>query len=298
MYKVLLTGRHVSLINDFFAQMMNTLDPMTTSMRFDDLVIHLNYFHPDIFIYCMNKESADDMTRIVNLVPRLQRENIPFALIGDSADCDEFNRMSPRYADLTLTRPIATSVIEEKLLEFLKKNVGEPDMSMNFGMETIGNTGIDTGMNPDINTGAPAASDRTSYQNPIQTPPAPKPVARKHILVVDDDYRILKIVKDHLHDKYDIATAPNGKLARKFLMTKTTDLILLDYQMPDEDGPAVLEQLRQDPLTMDIPVVFLTGVTDRSKIAKALVLKPQGYLLKPIDRDKLMELIANIFGEA
>lgn len=114
---------------------------------------------------------------------------------------------------------------------------------------------------------------------------------------MDDDYRILKIVKDYLHDKYDIATAPNGILARRFLKTKTTDLILLDYQMPDEDGPAVLSLLRKDPLTMFIPVIFLTGVTDRQKIAKALVLKPQGYLLKPIDRNKLLEMIAKVLGE-
>ena len=43
----------------------------------------------------------------------------------------------------------------------------------------------------------------------------------------------------------------------------------------------------------DIPVVFLTGVSDRDKIKEAIALRPQGYLLKPIDHNKLMETINN-----
>ena len=66
--------------------------------------------------------------------------------------------------------------------------------------------------------------------------------------------------------------------------------------MPVENGPAVLEKLRANPATRDIPVVFLTGVSDREKIQEALVLKPQGYLLKPIDREKLLEVIHKVIG--
>ncbi len=64
--------------------------------------------------------------------------------------------------------------------------------------------------------------------------------------------------------------------------------------MPEESGPAVLEKLRANPSTKDIPVIFLTGVTDSGKIREALVLKPQGYLLKPIDHDKLMDAITKV----
>lgn len=58
----------------------------------------------------------------------------------------------------------------------------------------------------------------------------------KNILVIDDDARMLKVIKLHLHEKYDVATAISGKIALKFLETKHTDLILLDYAMPDENG--------------------------------------------------------------
>ena len=63
---------------------------------------------------------------------------------------------------------------------------------------------------------------------------------RKHVLVIDDDPIMLKVVKEHLHENYDVATAISGKIAYKFLESKSTDIILLDYEMPGEDGPDVL----------------------------------------------------------
>ena len=119
---------------------------------------------------------------------------------------------------------------------------------------------------------------------------------RKHVLIVDDDAMMLKLMKEYLHEKYDVATALNGKIALKFLERKQTDLILLDYEMPGENGPAVLEQLRASVDTRDIPVIFLTGVTEVKKIQEALALKPQSYLLKPIQRGKLMEAIQKVIG--
>ena len=66
--------------------------------------------------------------------------------------------------------------------------------------------------------------------------------------------------------------------------------------MPEENGLAVLQKLRLNEETKDIPVVFLTGVSDRGKIREALLYKPQGYLLKPIDHEKLKETIAGLIG--
>lgn len=119
---------------------------------------------------------------------------------------------------------------------------------------------------------------------------------RKHVLVVDDDSMMLKLMKEYLHEKYDVATALNGKIALKFLERKQTDLILLDYEMPGENGPAVLEQLRASVDTQNIPVVFITGVTEGKKIQEALALKPQSYLLKPIQQGKLLAAIEKIIG--
>ena len=66
---------------------------------------------------------------------------------------------------------------------------------------------------------------------------------------MDDDVRMLRVIKEHLRKSYDVATAINGKLALKFLENKQTDLILLDYVMPEEDGPAVLRKIHDNPDT-------------------------------------------------
>lgn len=118
---------------------------------------------------------------------------------------------------------------------------------------------------------------------------------KKHILVVDDDARIQRIIKMHLKD-YDVATAISGKVALQFLEDNKTDLILLDYEMPKENGAEVLRKIRANEQTKDLPVVFLTGIADRKKIQEVLLLEPQGYLLKPINRVKLLETIEKIIG--
>ena len=66
--------------------------------------------------------------------------------------------------------------------------------------------------------------------------------------------------------------------------------------MPGEKGPEVLSQIRNNINTKNLPVVFLTGVTDKEKIQDVLAMKPQGYLLKPIDMMKLSSTIKNVIG--
>lgn len=66
--------------------------------------------------------------------------------------------------------------------------------------------------------------------------------------------------------------------------------------MPVENGPEVLKIIRENPAFDDIPVLFLTGITDKEKVRQALILKPQGYLVKPIDKDKLLGTIEKFIG--
>lgn len=118
---------------------------------------------------------------------------------------------------------------------------------------------------------------------------------KKRIMIVDDDVRVARLINKYL-ENYEVATAIGGKAALHFLETKTVDLILLDYEMPGEDGPTVLKKLRANPKTASIPVVFLTGVASREKIQEVLLMRPQGYLLKPVVRNKLLMTIENVIG--
>lgn len=115
----------------------------------------------------------------------------------------------------------------------------------------------------------------------------------KSILVVDDDPRVLRLIRIYLED-YQVAVATSGRVAIRYLENKTVDLILLDYEMPGEDGAQVLKRLHENPKTKDIPVVFLTGVADKKRIQEVLRLNPQGYVLKPVLRNKLLKIIDDV----
>ena len=75
------------------------------------------------------------------------------------------------------------------------------------------------------------------------------------------------------------------------------DLILLDYLMPDMDGPQALTLLRANSDYKNIPVIFLTGVSEKETVIKTLVeLKPEGYVLKPTGKSDLVAKIIDVLG--
>ena len=100
-----------------------------------------------------------------------------------------------------------------------------------------------------------------------------------------------------LEKDYDVAVANSGMMAIKQAKKKMPDSILLDYEMPEWDGKKTLEEIRKDEAIKDIPVVFLTGVADKENITAVLAMKPEGYLLKPIDPDKLMDTIEKVLDK-
>ena len=118
---------------------------------------------------------------------------------------------------------------------------------------------------------------------------------RKSILLVDDDGTFLKMVKDWLSAKYRVTIVTSGAQALMYIADNTPDLILLDYEMPVTSGPQVLEMIRSETKVDSIPVMFLTGKGDRESVMKVLALKPDGYLLKSMPKDKLVAAVDDFF---
>ncbi|MCR5690970.1 MAG: response regulator, partial [Eubacterium sp.] len=111
------------------------------------------------------------------------------------------------------------------------------------------------------------------------------------ILVVDDIAMLLRQIHMLLKEKYDVEVANSGMAAMAAIGRGKPDLILLDYNMPVDDGKRIFEALKASDATKDIPVVFLTGVSDYERVEEIIALRPAGYLLKPPDKDKLVEMI-------
>ena len=120
---------------------------------------------------------------------------------------------------------------------------------------------------------------------------------RRHILVVDDDGTMLRAIKAWLSEKYNVTMASSGMNAITYLAKNKPDLILLDYEMPVCSGPQVLEMIRMEPSTSNIPVMFLTAKGDRESVLKVLQLKPEGYLLKTMQPEQIISTIDNFFEE-
>ncbi len=284
-YKVLVMGKNDSAIDVFFKQMDDNFTVLSSSTRYEDIVGHIDYFAPDDLVYCLCDEPRDSINRMISVDSRLMRSNIPCVILGSKEECDTFEKIAVNVASLVLYRPLSAKDIQAKIQEFMKKRSkpvkgGENNaFAEMLGLDSLALPGLDFSPDPGSQSGS---------GNPVRD--------KKHILVVDDNAMMLKVIKEHLHDKYDVGTAVSGKVALRFLESKTTDLILLDYDMPQENGPAVLEKLRASDATKDIPVIFLTGVTESQKIKEALVLKPQGYLLKPVSREKLLAEIEKYIG--
>lgn len=265
-HSILLVGKNKVMIGEFFTHLMDDLECLSCTGRFEDIKNHLRYYKPDALVYCLLEDSFEEMQQIVSARSRLEESNIPLVAVGQKEDCDAFSRYCANTVDLTIEKDMLTmNQIAARLNRFLDSRTTAKEQRL-----------------PDEHLLAEAMR--------ILDMEAPQP-AQKHILVIDDNPMMLKVIRESLRDKYEVATAISGKIARKYLANKQVDLILLDYEMPEENGSQVLEKLRQNEATKHIPVIFLTGVKEKTKIQKVLQMKPQGYLLKPIEHDKLIEVI-------
>ena len=110
-----------------------------------------------------------------------------------------------------------------------------------------------------------------------------------NILVVDDTPDNLIMMSELLKDEYKVKVANNGEKALKISQSQTPpDLILLDIMMPVMDGYEVCRQLKANPQTQHIPIIFLTAKTDATDETKGLEIGAIDYITKPINPAILM----------
>jgi two-component system alkaline phosphatase synthesis response regulator PhoP len=116
----------------------------------------------------------------------------------------------------------------------------------------------------------------------------------RRILIVDDedDIREVAQVSLELVGQYEVLTASSGRDGVRSARDEQPDAILLDVMMPDMDGPATLAELLADPLTRNIPVVFLTAKTQSSERLRLSQLGAAGILTKPFDPLQLASEVA------
>lgn len=119
-----------------------------------------------------------------------------------------------------------------------------------------------------------------------------------HILVVEDSETSGILIRSLFEDSPDISIkiTKNGKDAFKYLKTTVPNLILLDIMLPDIDGFTILEKLKSDNTTQNIPVVMVSANDRPDDIKKAIKLGALDYITKPIGINKLYDRVNSIFN--
>lgn len=120
------------------------------------------------------------------------------------------------------------------------------------------------------------------------------------ILVIDDDHTFAQFLVLLLQDNgYETVVAHDGQEGLEKARSVGPDLILLDITMPEKSGVRFYRELRSDEDVKQIPVVMVTGVSIDFKQfihSRRQVPAPEGYVPKPVDREVLLETIADILS--
>ena len=112
------------------------------------------------------------------------------------------------------------------------------------------------------------------------------------ILVIEDEPQIRFNLQLMLSGEgHHVRTAANGAMGLEELRRQRPDLVLCDVMMPVLDGFGVLEKVRADPKTSDLPFLFLTALDDRASMRRGMNLGADDYINKPFTRDELIESV-------
>lgn len=106
-------------------------------------------------------------------------------------------------------------------------------------------------------------------------------MAKQHILLVEDDGFLASIYAQKLElEGFDVSLATNGEDGVRLATKDIPDLILLDLVMPKLNGFEVLERLKQEATTKNIPVLVLTNLGQREDVERCMQLGAAGYVIK------------------
>jgi CheY-like chemotaxis protein len=121
---------------------------------------------------------------------------------------------------------------------------------------------------------------------------------RRVILIADDDEDILMLLTDVLERSgHEVVAARNGIAALAAARERRPDLAVLDVAMPELDGLEVLERLRGDAETRELPVVLLSARVQEEDVARGFATGANAYVRKPFSPRELTERVADLLGD-
>jgi CheY-like chemotaxis protein len=128
----------------------------------------------------------------------------------------------------------------------------------------------------------------------------------KKILIIDDETDTLTYLGTLLRKNgYDVVEAADGVEGMKKVMDERPDLVCLDLLMPEKTGIKMYREMRKDDKLKEVPVIMVTGfmvpkmgrMDFKKFIHERSIPAPEGYVEKPIDKDKLLQAVKQVLGE-
>lgn len=178
------------------------------------------------------------------------------------------------------------------VIENHKKNILRPKIRLLSGEE------IDLGdetknrnitLNPDNSAQKQYGADISRRNDKLEA-------EKKHIIVVDDMVTNLKTVRAILEDEYKVTMLKSGEQVLRYLnQNKEPDLFLMDIDMPGLDGIETVIRI-QEEFDPDIPVVFLSALSDRSTVMRCRQVGAKDYIVKPFKAVYVQERIRAVLG--
>ena len=119
------------------------------------------------------------------------------------------------------------------------------------------------------------------------------------LLYIEDDLPSIKLIERVLAHRPEIKLLPTmqGQLGLNLAREHSPDLILLDMHLPDIQGPEVLQQLRTDPKTRQIPVIVISADDTLAQMKQALSAGATDYLVKPLDVKQFLQVVDQILKD-
>ena len=283
-HKILISGRNQVMVSDFFQHTETFFETVSTSTVWNDIAGHFRFFMPEAYIAIIDSNPEQAFQQLKDLRNSNFFNGAAIVVIGDADACNILERRERGLVDLVIRRPVTSDNLALRITRHLE------DARETQTMNAVHVENMEQ-MDALIKAAEAAVSEASASIEKSQPN-----VAKKHILVVDDDRTVLKMLKTALDGDYDVTTMANGALVDRILDAKKVDMIILDYEMPVETGADVFRRIKKKPSAANIPVCFLTGVSEKEKIMEVMSLKPHGYLLKPIDMDMLTSTVKNLIG--
>jgi two-component system, OmpR family, alkaline phosphatase synthesis response regulator PhoP len=120
-----------------------------------------------------------------------------------------------------------------------------------------------------------------------------------NVVLAEDDLDIQLVARLALKRAgFAVTVVGNGQEALEAVQAEAPDVILLDWMMPELDGPETCRRLKADPATSAIPVIFLTAKSQETEIQRGLSLGAAGYVTKPFDALTLGQDIKDIITKS